>query len=209
MKQSENVDKIMTDLKKSGDMDAFEDGTVTLKDAAFEKEEEPVIKEVPVATSPEKKLPPMRPTTPVNNADYEKKEKQKPKFLKVQEKVEQKKTEAAAKFKSGNYIEANKIYKSATAQLEDLIEDFPLFKKEISQLEATIFNNMAFCYGKDQQHRQEVEYTSKVVDRALYLDDTNVLLKAYLRRGLAYEHLEKYKLACNDLKRVKELQPYN
>jgi tetratricopeptide (TPR) repeat protein len=151
----------------------------------------------------------MRPTTPVNNADYEKKEKQKPKFLKVQEKVEQKKTEAAAKFKSGNYIEANKIYKSATAQLEDLIEDFPLFKKEISQFEATIFNNMAFCYGKDQQHRQEVEYTSKVVDRALYLDDTNVLLKAYLRRGLAYEHLEKYKLACNDLKRVKELQPYN
>jgi hypothetical protein len=58
MKQSENVDKIMTDLKKSGDMDAFEDGTVTLKDAAFEKEEEPVIKEVPVASSPEKKLPP-------------------------------------------------------------------------------------------------------------------------------------------------------
>lgn len=68
---------------------------------------------------------------------------------------------------------------------------------------------MAFCFGKDQQHRQEVECTSKVVDRALYLDDMNVLLKAYLRRGLAYEHLEKYKLACNDLKRVKELQPYN
>jgi hypothetical protein len=43
----------------------------------------------------------------------------------------------------------------------------------------------------------------------LYLDDTNVLVKAYLRRGLAYEHLEKYKLACNDLFRVRELQPYN
>jgi hypothetical protein len=68
---------------------------------------------------------------------------------------------------------------------------------------------MAFCYGKDQQHKAEVEYTSKVVDRALYLDDTGVLVKAYLRRGLAYEHLEKFKLACNDLFRVRELQPYN
>ena len=72
-----------------------------------------------------------------------------------------------------------------------------------------MFNNIAFCYGKDQQHKLEVEFTTKVVDRALYLDDTNVLVKAVLRRGLAYEHLEKYKLACNDLSRVRELQPYN
>lgn len=72
-----------------------------------------------------------------------------------------------------------------------------------------MFNNIAFCYGKDQQHKLEVEYTTKVVDRALYLEDTNVLVKAVLRRGLAYEHLERYKLACNDLSRVRELQPYN
>lgn len=64
---------------------------------------------------------------------------------------------------------------------------------------------MAFCYGKDQQHKLEVEYTSMVVDRALYLDSTDVLVKAYLRRGLAYEQLEKYKAACNDLSRVREL----
>jgi hypothetical protein len=48
-----------------------------------------------------------------------------------------------------------------------------------------------------------------VIDRALYLDDINVLVKAYLRRGLAYEHMEKYKLAVNDLIRVRELQPTN
>jgi len=34
-------------------------------------------------------------------------------------------------------------------------------------------------------------------------------LKAYLRRGLAYEHMEKYKLAANDLQRVREVQPSN
>ena len=48
-----------------------------------------------------------------------------------------------------------------------------------------------------------------VIDRALYLEDINVLIKAYLRRGLAYEHMEKYKLAVNDLIRVRELQPQN
>jgi hypothetical protein len=72
-----------------------------------------------------------------------------------------------------------------------------------------VFNNIAFCYGKDQQHKLEVEYTTYVIDRALFLDDSNVIVKAYLRRGLAYEMLEKYKLACNDLFRVRELQPYN
>jgi hypothetical protein len=43
----------------------------------------------------------------------------------------------------------------------------------------------------------------------LYLDDTNVLVKAILRRGMAYENLEKYKLAVNDFARVRDLQPYN
>ena len=101
--------------------------------------------------------------------------------------MEGRKNEAAAMFKKGDYIGANKIYKAAATLLEEILEDFPLFKKEISQLEATIFNNIAFCYGKDKMERQEVEYTTKVIDRALYLDGTDVLVKAYLRRGLAYE----------------------
>ena len=196
--------------------------TIEFKDAAFQKvaieessDDEDVkaaeqqvkdaVKEAPKEVSPTK----LRPQTPKTSADYEKKESQRPKFAKVQEKVEAKKAEAAACFKKGDYIQANKIYKQAATQLEDLLEDFPLFTKEISQVEATIYNNIAFCYGKDQQHRQEIEFTTKVIDRALYLDDTNVLLKAYLRRGLAYEKCEKFKLACNDLQRVKELQPFN
>lgn len=151
----------------------------------------------------------MRPQTPVSSADYQKKESQRPKFEKIKDRVDKKKEEAAGRFKAGNYVEANKFYKNAAEQLDNALEDFPLFKKEISQLEAGVFNNIAFCFGKDQQHKLEVEYTTKVVDRALYLDDTMVLVKAYLRRGLAYELLEKYKLACNDLFRVRELQPYN
>lgn len=128
---------------------------------------------------------------------------------KIEARVNGKKEEAAKQFKLGQYGEANKVYLSAAEQLEEALEDLPLFKKEISQLEASIFNNIAFCYGKDQHHRKEIEYTTKVLDRALYMDNASILVKAYLRRGLAYEHQEKYKLAANDLRRVREMEPYN
>jgi molybdopterin synthase catalytic subunit len=95
----------------------------------------------------------LRPQTPVSSADYEKKEQQRQKFQKIVERVEGRKNEAAAIFKKGDYIGANKIYKAAATLLEEILEDFPLFKKEISQLEATIFNNIAFCYGKDKMER--------------------------------------------------------
>jgi hypothetical protein len=48
-----------------------------------------------------------------------------------------------------------------------------------------------------------------VIDRALFIDDISVLTKAYLRRGLAYEHCEKFKLAANDLARVRNIDPMN
>lgn len=48
-----------------------------------------------------------------------------------------------------------------------------------------------------------------MIDRSLYLDDVSVLTKAYLRRGLAYEHSERYKLAANDLTRVRQMDPMN
>lgn len=76
-------------------------------------------------------------------------------------------------------------------------------------MEAAVFGNIAFCYGKDQHDNAQITYCTKVIDRALYIDDVNMLIKAYLRRGLAYEHIEKYKLAVNDLLRVRELQPMN
>ena len=48
-----------------------------------------------------------------------------------------------------------------------------------------------------------------MLDKSLYIEDVNMLIKAYLRRGLAYEATEKYKAAINDLSRVRELQPMN
>lgn len=76
-------------------------------------------------------------------------------------------------------------------------------------MEAAVFGNIAFCYGKDKQDKQSIDYCSKVINRSLYIDDVSVLVKAYLRRGLAYEHCEKFKLAANDLTRVKQMDPMN
>ena len=96
-----------------------------------------------------------------------------------------------------------KQYKSGVDILESAIEDFPLFKQELVSVEATLFNNLAACCHKELNSKSEIEYTTKVIDRQQYLTDSSVLLKAYLRRGLAYEQQEKYLQAKEDILSVK------
>lgn len=138
-------------------------------------------------------------------ADQEKKDKQRPKIDKVLLKVEGKKTEAADLFKLGQYGGAVKVYKQGTEVLENAIEDFPLFKQEFVQIEATIFNNIAACCNKELNSKTEIEFVTKVIENQAYLTDKSVLLKAYLRRGLAYEQMEKYLQAREDMLSVREL----
>ena len=71
--------------------------------------------------------------------------------------------------------------------LENALEDFSLYKGEIYQLQATFYNNMAACCKKELNTKLEIDYTSKVINLKEYLSDKNLILKAYLRRGLAYE----------------------
>ena len=111
--------------------------------------------------------------------------------------------------KKGDYAEAIVLYKKAVNILEIAYEDFGVFKKEIAQQEAAIFNNIAHCYGKDSHDKASIDFSTKVIERAPYIDDIMVLIKAYLRRAAAYEHIERYKPAVDDLMRVRELQPYN
>lgn len=123
----------------------------------------------------------------MSEVDQKKYDKQRPKIDAVLKKQDAKKEQAAEKFKVGQYGEAIKIYKSAAESLEIAIEDFPLFKQELIQYEATIFNNLAACCNKDMNSKLEIEYTTKVIDIAHHLTDTKLVLKAFLRRGLAYE----------------------
>lgn len=86
--KSSKVNDAVKDLTDSGNLDALNNYELT--DRAFE---EPVKDDLPKEESPQKKA---RPQTPATPADYDKKEKQKPRFLKVQDKIETKKSEAAA-----------------------------------------------------------------------------------------------------------------
>ena len=160
----------------------------------------------PAQAAPTPAKPVERPQSAIN---HEAKARLQPKFDKIKAKVEVAKEKAQLEFKKGAYAEAIKLYKSAAEILEIAMEDFGVFKKEIAQMEAAVFGNIAFCNGKDQQDRAQIEYCTKVIDRSLYIDDVNMLIKAYLRRGLAYESTEKYKNAIIDLMRVRELQPMN
>lgn len=108
------------------------------------------------------------------------------------DKCDDKKSKAAEYFKLGQYGEAVKFYKAGADVLESAEEDFPLFKTEISQMEATIFNNIAACAKKELNSKMEIEYTTKVINLGEHISEVSVLLKAYLRRGLAYEEMEKY-----------------
>ncbi len=55
----------------------------------------------------------------LSNADYKKKEKQRPKFEKLKEKIDTKKDAAAGKFKDGQYAEAIALYKNSAELLQD------------------------------------------------------------------------------------------
>ena len=72
-------------------------------------------------------------------------------------------------------------------------------------MEATVFNNIAACCRKELDSKSEIEYSTKVIERAEFISDKSVLVKAFLRRGLAYEQVEKYLLAKEDMISVKEL----
>ena len=76
-------------------------------------------------------------------------------------------------------------------------------------MEATIFNNIAACSKKELNSKMEIEYTTKVINLGEHISEVSVLLKAFLRRGLAYEEMEKYLQAKEDILSVKQLHADN
>lgn len=65
---------------------------------------------------------------------------------------------------------------------------------------------MSACSKKNLDTKSEILYTTKVIERQEFLTDKQLLVKAYLRRGLAYEQSEKWLNAKADIQTVKELQ---
>lgn len=100
-------------------------------------------------------------------------------------------------------------YLAAAGVIEKNLAKLPAFKRQLIEQEAALYNNVAASYRQGQHSKKEVEYCTKVIDRAPYVQNMEILAKAYQRRGYALETLEKFKEAKEDMTRVKELQPSN
>lgn len=103
------------------------------------------------------------------------------------------------------YEEAVTHFTKATELIALKKPEFSSLKKHLTEKEATIFGSIAACYKQTQSTKKEIEFCSKVIERAPYVNDTTILAKAYLGRGYSYETLEKFNEARDDFNRVREL----
>jgi stress-induced-phosphoprotein 1 len=65
---------------------------------------------------------------------------------------------------------------------------------------ATYYTNRATCYAQLHHFQEVVDDTTSAIN-------IKPSAKAYIRRGLALESLEKYKQALEDMKKVLEMDP--
>lgn len=92
-------------------------------------------------------------------------------------------------FKNGRIEQAIECYKHGIEMSTDPME------------RSVLYSNLAACWSQQQNWQMMLEAASNAIKD----DPKNV--KALMRRGLAYEGLEKYKLAMADMKAVLELDP--
>jgi tetratricopeptide (TPR) repeat protein len=107
------------------------------------------------------------------------------------------------------YDEAVAIYQRAADLISSKKSEYSTHKKNLTEREALIYMSIATCHKQTQATKKEIENCSKVIERAPYVQDSSVLTKAYLLRGYAYESIDKFQEAKDDMQRVRELQPSN
>lgn len=99
------------------------------------------------------------------------------------------KAEGNDHFSNGRYEEAAACYTRALEISTDPIE------------RSVLYSNRAACHSQHQNWHRMLE------DADMAVKENPKNAKAMMRRGLAYEGLEKYQLAINDMKSVLELDP--
>ena len=99
------------------------------------------------------------------------------------------KAEGNDHFSNGRYEEAAACYTKA------------LELAQSNEERSILYCNRAACHSQHQNWHKMLE------DANLAVQENPKNVKAVMRRGLAYEGLEKYQLAINDMKKVLELDP--
>ena len=87
--------------------------------------------------------------------------------------------EGAVQQKKSMYDEAVAIYTKAADLLALKKPEYSHLKKHLIEKEASIFGQIGACYKQTQSTKKEIEYCSKVIERAPYISDTTILAKAY------------------------------
>ena len=123
--------------------------------------------------------------------------------------VEDLKTKANDLLKTGLYEKAIIEYQKGlnilnNIKLSNVASDT---ETDLSNRKAVLFNNIGYCYMQMDHPDTVVNYTSKVFE--LENVNTDTLVKAYLRRALAYEKMDKIAKALQDFESVKHLNPSN
>ncbi|KAK7197254.1 stress-inducible protein STI1 [Novymonas esmeraldas] len=123
----------------------------------------------------------------INSKLRERNEKAKSKACKTPEEA---KTLGNSLFKDGKYDQAAEFYSRAIELQREPVKE-----------KAVYYANRAAC------HQQTHMYSLMVDDcnAAIEIDAANV--KAYLRRGIAYEGMEKWKLALEDFTKAQSISP--
>ncbi len=107
------------------------------------------------------------------------------------------------------YDDAVSHYLKAVDLIQSKKSDYLHYKKNLTEKEAVLYSHVASCYKQTQSTKREIDFCSKVIERGPYITDSTLLAKAFLGRGYAYESIEKFAEAKEDMTRVRELQPSN
>ncbi|KAL4473939.1 hypothetical protein ABPG72_000301 [Tetrahymena utriculariae] len=124
--------------------------------------------------------------------------------------IESQKEVANAHIKNGLFDNALQILQTCISKLTSIgsfsasAED----QNEYQRKMANYLNNIALCYKQLDDNKSVICYANQVIEMKKILS-SDVLVKAYLRRAMAYERLEKYKRSFRDFLKVKHLDPGN
>jgi tetratricopeptide (TPR) repeat protein len=107
-------------------------------------------------------------------------------------------------YQKGSYEKAIEKYEEAMEQLMNIsCTDM----RKVNKDKASLLNNIATCHMQMSQPEKVIQLATAVLSYSEADNATQV--KAYLKRGLAYETLEKYRQAKEDMLKVKGLNPGN
>lgn len=104
--------------------------------------------------------------------------------------------------KEGQFPEAIEIFKNIFVS----IKNYDTYDEEVKVMMTKEYcacaNNIALCYMQLHDHKQVIHWINIIDENAKVLE-SNLLVKAYLRRGLAYEGLDNIIKAREDFRIVK------